>query len=544
MRLPRPWNRRSEYSGFPVRDLNSVTRQLRATTLKLTDLQMRPPREVRVGVERDELPAFADYVRDRFGATPELIVAEDTRAERGTFTLRYVFELENVDLFVIASVAVPEDDRRFPSLATRWYLASRFEREIYDLYGLVPTAHPDLRRLPLHQFWPAAYYPLLKDALSPPAFTDDGTPFPFRRVEGEGIHEITVGPVHAGIIEPGHFRFSVEGETIVNLESRLYFVHKGIERLFETVPLTRGVELAERISGDSSVAHALAFCQALESLTALQIPPRAAYVRVVLLELERLYNHIADVGAICTDTGFAVANAHAMRIREDILRLNARLVGHRLLRGTLITGGVRHDITSEQVADVRETVQRAVTDFDEVVEIALNNGLVLDRLHGTGYLSRQTARALQVVGLAARASGIDRDARRDHPFAAYADLPPHVPVYSEGDVWARLMVRVEEAREAANLIMRALDGLPDGKISAPPPVLSPGASGFGLVEGWRGPIWHWLVAGEDHRLARVKIKDPSFANWPALHYAILKNIVPDFPLVNKSFNLSYAGNDL
>ncbi|MDE2484852.1 MAG: NADH-quinone oxidoreductase subunit C [candidate division NC10 bacterium] len=525
-------------------DLNGVARQLRATTLKLTDLQMRPPREVRVSVERDEIPAFAEHVRDRFGAKPELIVAEDTRAARGTFTLRYLFELEGVDLFIVASVAVPEDDRRFPSLATRWYLASRFEREIHDLFGLVPTGHPDLRRLPLHQFWPTAYHPLLKDASSPPAFADDGTPFPFRRVEGEGIHEITVGPVHASVIEPGHFRFSVEGETIVNLESRLYFVHKGIERLFETVPLTRGVELAERISGDSSVAHALAFCQALESLTALQIPPRAAYLRVALLELERLYNHIADVGAICADTGFAIANAHAMRLREDLLRLNARLVGHRLLRGTLIAGGVTHDFMTEQVTDARETVRRAMNDFDEVVEIALNNGLVLDRLHGTGRLSKATARELQVVGLAARASGIDRDARRDHPFAAYADVAPHVPVYSEGDVWARLMVRVEEAREAANLITRALGGLPEGKISAPLPALPVGACGFGLVEGWRGPIWHWVVAGEDNRLVRVKIKDPSFANWPALHYAILKNIVPDFPLINKSFNLSYAGNDL
>ncbi|NJD68419.1 MAG: hydrogenase large subunit [candidate division NC10 bacterium] len=527
-----------------MRDLYGVARQLRATGLTQVDPYAHPPREVRVGIERERLPAFAEYVRERFEATPELIVAEDTRTERGAFTLRYLFEFGRADLFVVVSMAVPEEDRRFPSLATRWYLAGRFEREIHDLFGLIPTGHPDLRRLPLHQFWPAAYHPLLQDAPSPPVFADDGTPFPFHRVEGEGIHEVTVGPVHAGIIEPGHFRFSVEGETIVNLETRLYFVHKGIERLFESVPLRRAVELAERISGDSSEAHALAFCQALESAADLQIPPRAAWLRVILLELERLYNHVADVGAICTDTGFAVANAHAMRLREDLLRLNVRLVGHRLLRGALMAGGVACDVTAEQIADARETVRHTVSDFDEVVEIALHNNLVLDRLHGTGRLSTQTARELQVVGPAARASGIDRDARRDHPFAAYADLPPRVPVYSEGDVWARLMVRVDEAREAARLIMRALDGLPEGTIAVPLSALPGGASGFGLVEGWRGPIWHWLVAGEGNRLARVKVKDPSFANWPALHYAILKNIVPDFPLVNKSFNLSYAGNDL
>jgi Ni,Fe-hydrogenase III large subunit/Ni,Fe-hydrogenase III component G len=490
------------------------------------------------------IPSLADYLRDRFAGRPELILAEDTRKQRGEFTLRYVFELEGADVIVIASAFVPEENRVFPSLATRSYLASRFEREILDLFGLMPVDHPDMRRLPLHQFWPAEYHPLLKDASPPGQFIDDGRPYPFRRVEGEGLHEITVGPVHAGIIEPGHFRFSVEGETIINLESRLYFVHKGIEKLFETMTHTTGVELAERISGDSSVAHAMAFCQAVESLAGVTIPERAAYLRVVLLELERIYNHIADVGAICTDTGFAFANAHAMRLREEVLRLNARLVGHRLLRGALVPGGLRCELLPSQVIDVRATIGRVVRDFNEVVEIAINNSSVLDRLHGTGRLTEKTARDMQVAGVAARASGIDADARRDHPFAAYGHLQINVPVLGSGDVWARMMIRVEEAHEAFNLITRALDALPEGKTLEPIEVLPIGASDFGLVEGWRGPVWHWVVAGEDNSLSRVKVKDPSFANWPALNYAILKNIVPDFPLVNKSFNLSYAGNDL
>ena len=525
-------------------DLNVVSRQLHATALGLTDIMVRTPREVRVTVQRESIPALADYLRDRFGGRPELILAEDTRAERGGFTLRYIFEVETADVFVVASALVPEDDRAFPSLATRSYLASRFEREILDLFGLLPANHPDLRRLPLHQFWPAAYHPLLKDAEQPAEFPDDGTPYPFRRVEGEGIHEITVGPVHAGIIEPGHFRFSVEGETIINLESRLYFVHKGIEKLFETMTPAAGVELAERISGDSSVAHAMAFCQAVESLAGVTIPPRAAYLRVVLLELERIYNHIADVGAICTDTGFAVANAHAMRLREEALRLNDRLVGHRLLRRALVLGGTQCDLSPSQVRDARVTLARIICDFDEVVDIAINNSSVLDRLHTTGQLTKQTARDMQVVGLAARASGIDADARRDHPFAAYGKLPIRVPLFDSGDVWARMMVRVEETHEAFNLITRALDALPEGEIVDSIATLPAGVSGFGLVEGWRGPIWHWVVIGDQNLMSRVKIKDPSFANWPALNYAILKNIVPDFPLVNKSFNLSYAGNDL
>ncbi|HYL99638.1 MAG TPA: NADH-quinone oxidoreductase subunit C [Blastocatellia bacterium] len=525
-------------------DLNYVAHQLRAAWTGVRHLEVRAPREIRVMVNKDEIPGIADYLRERFGARPELILAEDLSPTSGLFALRYVFELSGSDVFVVITTAVARSERSFPSLATRWYLASRFEREILDMFGLFVDGHPDLRRLTKHQFWPADYHPLLKDSARPAEFEDDGTPYPFRKVEGEGIFEITVGPVHAGIIEPGHFRFSVDGETIVNLESRLYFVHKGIEKLFETTPLERAVELAERISGDSSVAHSMAFCEAIESLAQVVIPERAGYLRVVLLELERLYNHIGDVGAICTDTGFAFANAHAMRLREDLLRLNARLVGHRLLRGAICIGGVSVEISAEQIADLRETVARVLLEFDQVVEIALGNTLLLDRLTGTGRLKTQTARELQVVGPAARASGLDSDVRRDHPNAAYSNLSLNVPVFDSGDVWARFMVRVEEAHEAFRLIAQALDKMPDGPSLKPIADLPDGACGFGLVEGWRGPVWHWITAGKSNSLDRVKIKDPSFANWPAVSYAILKNIVPDFPLVNKSFNLSYAGNDL
>lgn len=502
-------------------------------------------RAVRATVAPEDIPVLADHLKDQFQGHPELIVAEDTREQLGGFTLRYIFELPAQDVFVIVSVLLERGRSHFPSLATRWYLASLFEREIHDLFGLVPSEHPDLRRLPLHQFWPHDYHPLLKDTAVQNTFQDDGQPFPFQQVQGEGLYQITVGPVHAGIIEPGHFRFSVDGETIVNLESRLFFLHKGIEKLFESMPLERGVELAERISGDSSAAHALAFCTAVERCAGIEVPKRAAYLRVVFQELERLYNHIADVGAICTDTGFAVANAHAMRLREDVLRLNERLVGHRLLRGAIIPGGIAlRNFSNRQLTDVITTVQRIGDDFDEVIAMALDSALVIDRLHGTGILPGQTARELQVVGVPARASGIDADTRRDHPYAAYDELEFRVPVFQEGDVWARMMVRVEEARESVKLIVQCMEALPVGETLQPFDELYPEVSAFGLVEGWRGPIWHWIVAGENGSLARVKIKDPSFCNWPALNYAILNNIVPDFPLCNKSFNLSYAGNDL
>ena len=499
---------------------------------------------IRVNIAPGDLLRLSDYLKNEFDARPELIVAEDTCAVSGGFTLRYFFELPGRDSVIIASMLLGAGQDSFPSLATRWFLASLFEREIHDLFGLKPIDHPDLRRLTLHQFWPAAYHPLLKRETASKTFEDDGTPFPFQQVRGEGTYEITVGPVHAGIIEPGHFRFSVEGETIVNLESRLFFVHKGIEKLFESLTPMRGVEVAERISGDSSAGHALAFSMAVERAAGIEVPSRAAHLRVVFQELERLYNHIADVGAICTDTGFAVANAHAMRLREDVLRLNERLVGHRLLRGTIVPGGVLTDLTSDKINDAIRTLQKILKDFDEVVAMALDSALVVDRLHGTGILTNRTARDMQVVGIAGRASGIDADVRRDHPYAAYSKLRFQVPVFQEGDVWARMMVRVEEARVSVELIEQALYGIPAGIILCRLPILRRGASAFGLVEGWRGPIWHWIVAGENGGFSRVKIKDPSFANWPALNHAILGNIVPDFPLCNKSFNLSYAGNDL
>jgi Ni,Fe-hydrogenase III large subunit/Ni,Fe-hydrogenase III component G len=494
-----------------------------------------------------EIPVVADRLA-ALGLEVQLLAGADTRAASGDFTLFYVWAPPTARPRVGARVSLPADAPRFTSLATRSFAASRFEREIHDLLGLVPVGHPDLRRLALHQFWPAGYHPLRRDAAVRRDFRDEGQPFPFRHVEGEGIFEITVGPVHAGIIEPGHFRFSVEGETIVNLETRLGFVHKGTEKLFETLPFARTPELAERISGDESVAHALAYCQALEALGGCAVPPRAAWLRVALLELERLYNHVGDVGMIVNDTGFAFGHAHCFRLREALLRLNAQLTGHRLLRGAVVPGGVTGPVveTAERgaLADAALAVAGLVADFTEIVDLSLANTLVLERLQGTGRLTTRTAQEMQVVGLVARASGVDADVRRDAPFAAYGDLDVRVPVYAEGDVWARTMVRVDEVRESARLLALVAERLPAGPAHAPLPPLPAGGHAVGLVEAWRGPIWHWVMADGPAALRRVKVVDPSFRNWPALGYAVLKNIVPDFPLCNKSFNLSYSGSDL
>jgi Ni,Fe-hydrogenase III large subunit len=392
-----------------------------------------------------------------------------------------------------------------------------------------------------HGFWPADYFPLRKDA-APREFHDDGRPFPFTPVGGEGVYEIPVGPVHAGVIEPGHFRFSVMGETIIDMKARLYYTHKGTEKLFEGRPPAEGVALAERVSGDTTVGHALAYCQALEAAGGVIVPARARYLRVVLLELERLYNHVADFGMIMNDTGFAVAHSHCFRIRERLLRLNKRVAGSRLLRGAVVPGGVRVDVRVG--LDVAAEVEAALRDFDEIVGLSLRNTLVMDRLEGTGRLGARTARDHGVLGYVARASGIDADARRDHPFAAYEELEFRVPVFGAGDVKARTLVRVEEARESARLIRQAVERMPGGPVAAPLPPLPAFEPAFAIVEGWRGAIIHWVMADGAGRLQRVKILDPSFLNWRPLSHALLKNIVPDFPLCNKSFNQSYSGNDL
>lgn len=509
---------------------------------RATNIDIRRGNELHVQIARGDAPRLAEFLRTEFGAELILMVANDRRADKGCFEIQYLFADDRANWFVHATNDLPPDTPAITSLATFSYPASRFEREINDLFGIEAVGHPDRRPLVRHAFWPETFFPLRKDAVPPERFEDDGTPFPFLPVGGEGVYEIPVGPVHAGIIEPGHFRFSVVGETVIDLKVRLYFTHKGTEKLFEGRSPAAGVELAERISGDTTIGHVLAYCQALEALAGTEVPPRARYLRVILLEMERLYNHIADFGAIANDTGFAVAHAHCFRIRERLLRLNKRLTGNRLLRGGIVLGGVGQPLPPD--LDLAAELDAILADFNEIVDISLGNTMLMDRLDGAGRLTRQTAADHGVLGYVARASGIDVDVRRDHPFAAYGALHFKVPVFDSGDVYARTMVRVAEARESANLIKQALPHSVSGTLAAPLGPLPAFEPAFGIVEGWRGAIVHWVMADRDRNLYRVKIKDPSFANWPALSFALLKNIVPDFPLCNKSFNQSYSGNDL
>ena len=435
-------------------------------------------------------------------------------------------------------LAVPRQDPWVPTLAAVSYPAGRFEREIRDLYGVRPEGHPLPHRLLRHAHWPRGWYPMLRDAEVRPRFDLDTGSFPFLEVEGEGVYEIPVGPVHAGLIEPGHFRFSVVGETILRMKARLWFLHRGIEKLFEGRRPGDGIELAERISGDTAVGHTLAFVTAVERATGIEVAETDRLVRALLLEMERMHNHVADLGALANDVGYGIVNAHAQRLRETLLRLNKTTTGHRLLRGGISVGGARLVELLDPLV-----VQRVAAEVFELVDITLGSSVVRDRFAGTAVLRGEQARAMGTLGYVARASGVDVDARRDHPSV---DLGDRFEVVTEpgGDVMARYLVRAREVAVSAALVCDLRERIAGsyGSGAAVDPGL--GGAGTGIVEAWRGMLVHRVELGGDGRLTRVKVVDPSFFNWPALPVALADTIVPDFPLANKSFNQSYAGNDL
>lgn len=429
-----------------------------------------------------------------------------------------------------------------PTLAGLSYPASRFEREMQDLYGIRPDGHPQPRHLVRHRHWPKGWYPMRHDAGPPPPFGRTDEPFPFVNVEGTGVYEIPVGPVHAGLIEPGHFRFSVVGETIVRLKARLWYVHKGIEKLFEGRRPADGLELAERISGDTAVGHTLAYCRAIEDALDIKVTEAATRIRAILLALERLYNHISDIGALCNDVGHSILNAHALRIKEALLRINQDTTGHRLLRGAIHIGGA----TLRRVPD-RTHLHRIGADIRDVVDLALTNSLVAERFTGTAILTPEQAHDIGTLGYVARASGITTDVGIEQP--SRDDGSDHDPIEATkpiGDVMARFHQRVIEIQASLRLLDELIPTVDADQPDRLRPLLPHAhtASGVGVSEGWRGTIVHRVELGADATITRNKIVDPSFFNWPALPVALTNTIVPDFPLANKSFNLSYAGNDL
>ncbi len=504
------------------------------------------PNEISLSLHEDSLgalPEISSLLTKSFRAHFSTLVANDERAISGKFVLYYVFALSTIDLFILLQVPVDPRHREVPSISPGLDAANWFEREVKDWFGII--AFPNIHRLAVHPDWPEDVHPMVKEFDARTTVPRVKGTLDFKRVEGEGVFEIPVGPVHAGIIEPGHFRFSVAGEPIINLDAQLFYTHKGTEKIAEGLPPERVVFLAERISGDSSFAHATAFCHSVERLSGVEPPLRATMARTLYLELERLYNHIGDVGALLLDVGFPAGASTAFALKERALQLNEMLCGSRLLRGIAAIGGVRRDPleTAEKRSALKETTGSLRRAFDALVDLMMTSSSVLDRLETTGRLNPADAHRLGVTGIAGRASGIDRDYRRDHPHCAYATFRPKVALSTAGDVLARASIRINEVRESLSLIDRLLDGPQEVTALCTPVHPPPLQHALGYTEGWRGEIVHWTMTDQHGKIHRWKITDPSMHNWRALPVAVRNNIVPDFPVINKSFNLSYSGND-
>jgi Ni,Fe-hydrogenase III large subunit/Ni,Fe-hydrogenase III component G len=499
--------------------------------------------EVYVRLRDADIRPLREYLQSEFEARLVTVFAEDRRAAEGVFYNYYVFERQGDAQYLIVRAPIPAEDPQFPSLSAELPAVNWQEREIQDWFGLTAVGHPNPRRVALHDNWPEVH-PLRKDfpldTVLPPF---EGERHIYRPALGEGVLHVPVGPVHAGIIEPGHFNFAVAGEPILYLQLRMFYTHKGTEKLFESLPIHKAVFLAESISGDSSFSHATAFCQAVERAAEIEVPPRALLMRTILLELERIANHVADIGAIANDVAFVVANAHAGRLKEMLLGTCEDLSGNRLLRGMACIGGVRRAWSASQIAALGETMKSFACEFQDLIGLIRTSDSTQDRLENTGILKPAIARDLGIVGVAGRASGIDLDVRRDHPYAAYDRVSFAVPVYRAGDVWHRIQVRMDEVGESLGIIESAAACHFAGDFRVPVPPIPPDRCALGAVEGWRGEIVHWIRTGPGNRLERCRVKDPSLNNWPALVEAVRGNIIADFPVINKSFNLSYSGTD-
>jgi Ni,Fe-hydrogenase III large subunit len=439
------------------------------------------------------------------------------------------------DIAVI-SLACPSG--KFPSVGALHPPAIRLERAIHSLYGLEPTGAPDTRPWLDLGFWQVKY-PLGAHTSAPAA----DAAYQFLPVEGESLHQIPVGPVHAGIIEPGHFRFTASGETVVRLEERLGYVHKGIELLMTGAPIAQAARLAARTSGDSTVAYGIAFAHAIEAALNVEAPPRACYLRALMAELERLANHFGDIGAVCNDASFSLMHAHCGILRELVLRAADDSFGHRLMMDRVVPGGVAGDLQPDGAALIRDMLRHIRQRFPRLVELYDNTASLQDRTVATGTVSTELARQFGASGYVGRASGRAFDARKSPGYAPYDRLDFAVPVLTSGDVNARIWIRIREVEQCVALIEKILDRLPPGPISSTLGDTVAAGEGLGLAEGFRGDVLAW-VRLDGQRVARCHLRDPSWFQWPLLEAAINGNIVADFPLCNKSFNCSYSGHDL
>ncbi|EKE18911.1 MAG: hypothetical protein ACD_9C00200G0004 [uncultured bacterium] len=497
---------------------------------------------VRAEISRDELSGVATKLVDEFQLPLSLLFGTDDRKENETFGVHVVFSNDCEHERLMLSVTVPASDPRYPSLTATIMAAHWYERYLSDMFGVTPVGHPDSRRLVHHENIPDGAHPLRKDFAWDTKLSKENVPYPMHHVKGEGIYEIPVGPIHAGIIEPGHFRFNVAGERILTLEGKLFFTHKGVEKLLEGKSVNDALPFIERLSGDMAASHALAYVQAVESIAKCDVPKRALMLRTLVCELERITMHIHDLANIGgMGTGYSFIAANGFRIKERLARLSMEMLGNRFWRGLMIPGGVSKNFNQDELEKCLDVCKMAYKEMRSIVDTALASEGFLDRLQYTGELPLKAAKAFGALGIAARASGLDRDVRRDFPYAAYKEFPVKVAKKKSSDVFARYRLRVLEMEHAMDLIETLVANMEDGEVSTNIDI----TDGFaiGSVEAWRGEILCALRI-KDGVIDRCFPRDPSFCNWALFGIMGPGNIVPDFPLINKSLNLSYSGTDL
>jgi Ni,Fe-hydrogenase III large subunit/Ni,Fe-hydrogenase III component G len=500
----------------------------------------------RASADPAQLPAFCAAVKQAGGRFVSLW-GSDERGRQGAGKGGYAVHVACgiSEGLALLSMALPEENPCYPDIVEIFPAANRLQRAAFDLFGIRAIGpDADVRPWLRHANWPADYFPLRRDCDPSIQFETANEDYGFVRVEGDGVHEIAVGPIHAGIIEPGHFRFSIVGEKVLRLEQRLGWKHKGIEKRFEQLPLNEAYKLAGRVSGDSTVAWAWAYCLAAESLAGCIVPPRALWLRALLLERERVANHLGDLGYLGNDAALSFGLSQFMRLKEDWLRLSFDIFGHRLTMDCIIPGGVARDLPSDGCKHLLAQCDAIERDVRIIYGIYEDHAGLQDRFLTTGQLKPSLAAELSISGLAGRASSQSWDLRTQNPIAPFDQFDTQISTQRNGDVAARVAVRFEEIYESLRLIRNILAQMPEGDISAPLPPAADGAFACGWIEGWRGDVLVALEAGAQRTIRRCHCHDPSWRIWPALEHAIMGNIVPDFPLINKSFNLSYCGADL
>ena len=467
--------------------------------------------------------------------------ADETRLGGG-YAIYCLFEnKEKHDIDVLKAEFDAGSDLHYAALTPVLPAAAWYERELHDMFGFVPEGHPDLRPLVLHETYPEGFYPLRKN-VAVDADVHGERACEMAVSHGEGLFEVPVGPIHAGIIEPGHFRFSQAGEAILQLDAKLFFTHRGIEKAVEGNTPAEALLLVERVCGACSVANTLSYCQALEKLADKPVPRRAWLIRTVAAEMERLYNHVGDTGNMCAGVGFSPIISMGSRLKEVLMRCNEAISGNRFLRGLVIPGGVKYDLTPELCATITETLAKVEREYNDIEHIIAEQGGFLNRAKTTGIIRKSTAVDLALVGVGARASDVACDCRKDLPYGLYGELPFNVVTKTDGDVYARLQVRMGEVAESMKLIRKTLELLAkdSSPLAAVDLTYTTLTGSWGISESARGSDLHWLMLDEAGCIERLFVRSASYPNWPALAIAVQGDIIPDFPLINKSFELCYA----